>query len=705
MVVLAGTPGVQQASQPARPGRLYLRQAVSTSRPALPARPARRPPGRTAPRLARRPPTQIEVLSRQLGVISPGLFGANLLWPYNAEGAFNPKTGRFYPAFISLVRQLGITSVRYPGGTSSDSFQWLRAIGPAGRRQPNEPYGMQDGKLSSLCCIVDTPVRSSVGPDELGQLLNDINGTGVITVNFVTGTARQAAEWVAYMTAPQTRHPSANPAQPSYWAALRARDGHPAPYTVPYWEVGNEQDGPGQFGWRSGSLVSIGPHRGPCPSGDTATCLYAFGGTVAFQHEPVGRFANDIRGCSRSSGAPHQSFYVYFPPVVPRTQVISVAGQPWQPVRSLAQASPHQQAYQINLATGKVTFGDGRHGAIPPRGATITATYESGPHDGFVQFYTAMKKMNPQAQICEAEEDNLQFPQIMGRTYPYDCDELHLYADPQDLRAPMVRYEQALAAIPAAEGTKLGRLQHALGQYTGRHIPVVVTEYGQLIWPVPAADHEFNLSLDEGLLVASQLCQWADHGVPVADKYLLDSIPFSPTYRINLGAKRQAAPRYRLAHRPVPHGLSVINAMIAVLGHRFVPEPSGQALSLMSRLGGTSRLSSAVINNPPMRPYPDEQVPMLHQIAARADGHLDLVVINASPTVAVPAYINIRLAVQPGPAAVSVLNGPSSLAYNTGPHPRTVAVTTSTVQIPGSRFDWVFPAHSATLLQLRLGAT
>ena len=69
------------------------------------------------------------------------------------------------------------------------------------------------------------------------------------------------------MTARNGDQPSSRPSDPGYWAALRAKNGHPAPYNVPFWEVGNEQDGPGQDGWRSGSVVvSVGPHDTPCPT-------------------------------------------------------------------------------------------------------------------------------------------------------------------------------------------------------------------------------------------------------------------------------------------------------------------------------------------------------------------------------------------------------------------------------------------------------
>ena len=133
-------------------------------------------------------------------------------------------------------------------------------------------------------------------------------------------------------------------------------------------------------------------------------------------------------------------------------------------------------------------------------------------------------------------------------------------------------------AAPVSEGATLAALQAEIRRYSGRDIPVVMTEYGQLVTPMPKADPEFNLSLDEGLLIGAQLEQWATHGVPLAEKYLLDSVPFLGTY---------------------PYvGLSTYSAMLAGPGPDFLVEPTGQVLGLMSRLAGTQLLRSAALDNP-----------------------------------------------------------------------------------------------------------
>lgn len=643
---------------------------------------------------------RIVIGARPLGRISRYLFGANLLWAYDAEGAFDPASGSFYPGFVSLLRRLGISAIRYPGGTTSDSFDWLRAIGPEASRQDNEPYGMQSAKLSGICCVLDGPQPSTVGPDEFGQLLDQTGAAGTVTVNFDTGNAQQAADFVAYMTAPLTRHPSDDPAEPSYWAALRAKDGHPAPYDVPYWEVGNEQFFPGQYGWRSGQLVSIGPHQGKCPPGDLQACLYAFGGTTAFSDQPVGTFADDLPSASYSTGAPGQTFYVWFPPVVPGSLTVYVGGQPWSEVPSLSSVGPGAEVYTLSPATGAIHFGNGVHGEVPPAGAQVTASYESGPHDGFVEFYRAMKAMNPHVQVCESEGADVAFLRLMGRKYPYDCVQLHLYAKPSDVYAPLASYEEELMAFPIAEASTLAKLQREVLQYSGRHVPVLITEYGQLVAPVPAADPAFNLSLGEALLTGAQLIEWLDHGVPVAEKYLLDSEAPLPVHYVETAADRSLSQELALIDRAmVASGLSVESAMVVHDGPRFVAEPSGLVIGLMSQLAGAERLPSAVTPMPVVGTK--AQAPGLWVAAGALPGKLVVAVVNANPSHAVGTRVVFE-GLAHGQVAVSyLLDGPTLAAFNTPSRPGVVTTTRSVARVGNGNFYWVFPAHSVSLLVLR----
>ncbi|HEX2949950.1 MAG TPA: alpha-L-arabinofuranosidase C-terminal domain-containing protein [Armatimonadota bacterium] len=101
--------------------------------------------------------------------------------------------------------------MRYPGGCLVHDYDWHNAVGPIDQR-PNYSFGVDE--FLAYC--------QAVGAEPL------------ITVSDYTGTSQDAADLVEYLNAPaDTRHP---------WALKRAQWGHPKPYGVRYFELGNESD-------------------------------------------------------------------------------------------------------------------------------------------------------------------------------------------------------------------------------------------------------------------------------------------------------------------------------------------------------------------------------------------------------------------------------------------------------------------------------
>src|SRR6201999_5706 len=219
----------------------------------------------------------------------------------------------FYPSFLSALNQDVYTgSLRFPGGINAQYYDWRRAIGPQSQRSDN-PFGPASG-----------PSSSAVGPDQFGQLLRDTGATGIVTANFATGDAQEAAEFVEYMNGKDGS---------SYWADLRAKNGHPQPYNIPMWEVGNEEYTTSDS-WRAGTLVSLGPGGGGCTA-RAADCEYIYGGSTSFTNQAVVGYADRTPSAADSTGAASQSFYVAYPSVSPGSQTVYVGGQAWTEVSSL----------------------------------------------------------------------------------------------------------------------------------------------------------------------------------------------------------------------------------------------------------------------------------------------------------------------------------------------------------------------------------
>jgi alpha-L-arabinofuranosidase len=213
------------------------------------------------------PTTSITVDTDSPGeAINPGVFGSDYLAPFGGMGSFDADSDAFWPSFTAqLTSEVGAGSLRFPGGITAQSYQWMRAIGPEAQRAAN-PVGPSGG-----------PTPSTVGPDEFGRLLDLTGAEGVVDVDFASGTAAEAADFVHYMTDAQGA---------STWAQERAENGHPAPYDVPYWEVGNEELTPDY--WRSGTTVTAGTppaNANACPT--VATCEYIYGGTTSFTGQRV----------------------------------------------------------------------------------------------------------------------------------------------------------------------------------------------------------------------------------------------------------------------------------------------------------------------------------------------------------------------------------------------------------------------------------
>jgi hypothetical protein len=57
---------------------------------------------------------------------------------------------------------------------------------------------------------------------------------------------------------------------------------------------------------------------------------------------------------------------------------VTVNGRQWKPVSSLRSVEPDDAVFMINSQTGRISFGDGIHGARPSVGSTVTVSYRQG---------------------------------------------------------------------------------------------------------------------------------------------------------------------------------------------------------------------------------------------------------------------------------------------------------------------------------------
>jgi len=145
--------------------------------------------------------------------------GALSLMPSDNVQGFRPDT-------IALLRQLHSGFWRLPGGNFLSNWSWYDSVGAIDKRPP-----MFDHAWNAM-------QTNDVGMDEFMTLCKLIGVEPYITVNAGFGDAHSAAEEVEYM----------NGSVSTRLGDLRARNGHPEPYHVKFWDIGNEPYGEWQIG-------------------------------------------------------------------------------------------------------------------------------------------------------------------------------------------------------------------------------------------------------------------------------------------------------------------------------------------------------------------------------------------------------------------------------------------------------------------------
>lgn len=159
---------------------------------------------------------RLEIAGTGKGAIHVGAI--SLMPANNVEG--------FRQEVVSALKQLDSGVYRFPGGNFVSAHEWRYAVGDRDKRPP----------------IYDPVWRAvqpnDVGTDEFLTLCRLLGVDAYITVNAGFGDAWSAKELVEYVNGDAT----------TPMGKWRAANGHPAPYGVKLWGVGNEPWGDYQMG-------------------------------------------------------------------------------------------------------------------------------------------------------------------------------------------------------------------------------------------------------------------------------------------------------------------------------------------------------------------------------------------------------------------------------------------------------------------------
>jgi len=136
----------------------------------------------------------------------------------------------FHAGMIRLYKEACFKMAKWPGGNFVSAYDWYDGIGDPDKRPPRvQP--MWSNRVES----------NDVGLHEFLAFCRLLEAEPYLTINSGFGDARSAAEEVEYC----------NGSQWTRLGKLRAENGHPEPFTIRLWCIGNEMYGPWQYGHMS----------------------------------------------------------------------------------------------------------------------------------------------------------------------------------------------------------------------------------------------------------------------------------------------------------------------------------------------------------------------------------------------------------------------------------------------------------------------
>lgn len=140
------------------------------------------------------------------------------------EDSSIPNTNGFRNDVIAALKKLQIPVIRWPGGCFADEYNWRDGIGPRDQRpvKVNTHWG-------------GVEETNAFGTHEFFDLVEMIGSEAYIAGNLGSGSPREMAEWLEYMTSDTN----------STLANLRRKNGRDKPWKVAFWGVGNETWGCG----------------------------------------------------------------------------------------------------------------------------------------------------------------------------------------------------------------------------------------------------------------------------------------------------------------------------------------------------------------------------------------------------------------------------------------------------------------------------
>lgn len=171
-----------------------------------------------------------------VGPVNPRLFGSFVehLGRCVYDGIYEPAhpaadDDGFRTDVVALVAELGVSTIRYPGGNFVSGFRWEDSVGP------------KDQRPRRLDLAWHSTETNQVGLHEFAGWAEKAGSEVMLAVNLGTRGTLEALDLLEY----------SNIDHGSALANQRAANGRREPFGIKMWCLGNEMDGPWQMGHRS----------------------------------------------------------------------------------------------------------------------------------------------------------------------------------------------------------------------------------------------------------------------------------------------------------------------------------------------------------------------------------------------------------------------------------------------------------------------
>ena len=226
------------------------------------------------------------------------------------------------------------------------------------------------------------PLTNGFGPDEFGSFVSSRGLQAMMLANFATGTAQEAADWVEYMNAPVGTNPNGGSRGPASrpertpGAVSTSRTGRSATSST-----------------SRASPTGWAPAHWPSAPGSTIRRLHLLQGPA--RRQALGPLpARPPSATARPTSGSRFGIRRRVPTSRSRSRSTTRAG----PGSELSNAPASAKVYELDPATGEITFGDGVHGAIPPSDSVARAITSPGRTTASSTTTAAMKAADPRSR-------------------------------------------------------------------------------------------------------------------------------------------------------------------------------------------------------------------------------------------------------------------------------------------------------------------